>query len=215
MDGMYLAKALDRFAVGTQNFFAHRTNVRYHSRFVIYDIQDLGDSIKALGELVVLNAVWNEICRGRRQGRRVWFYVDEFHLLLQNPRSTMFLQNVYKRARKYGGLPCGITQNISDVLENSVAGTMIANSDFMIIMGQSQTDIDSLERVFPNLNETHIQYIKNVPPGHGLIYDGKNFIPFVNEIPRDSNLYRAMTTTLSEVVKIEQQESEDDPNGGT
>ena len=215
IDGMFLASALSRFAVGTQDFFAHRTNVRYHSRFVVYDTKDLGENSKALGELVVLNAVWNEICRGRKQGRRVWFYVDEVHLLLRNPRSTLFLQNVYKRARKYGGLPCGITQNISDVLDNDVAKTMIANSDFMIIMGQAQGDIDELQTVFRTLNDALVQHIRGVPPGHGLIYSGNDFIPFVNEIPRDSNLYRAMTTTLSEVVKIEQQdaESEEDTNG--
>ena len=212
MDGMFLANCLSRFAVGTQNFFSHRTNIRHHSQLVVYDTKDLGESAKALGELVVLNAVWNEICRGRKQGRRVWFYVDEVHLLLQNPRSTLFLQNVYKRARKYGGLPCGITQNISDILDNPVAKTMISNSDFMIIMGQSQGDIDTLQTVFPDLNDTLIQHIKGVPPGHGLIYNGKDFIPFVNEIPKDSNIYRALTTTLSEVTQIEKNEAESEAN---
>lgn len=208
MEAAYLANVLSRFAVGTQNFFAHRTNVRYRSRFVVYDTKDLGDSLKTLGELVVLNAVWNEICRGRKQGRRVWFYVDEVHLLLQNPRSTLFLQNVYKRARKYGGLPCGITQNVTDIWDNDIAQTMISNSEFMIIMGQAQSDIDALRSAFRQLSDTQIQYIKGVPPGHGLIYDGQNFTPFVSDIPKDSNLYRAMTTTLSEVIKIEEQETD-------
>ena len=208
MDAMILADALQRYAVGTQNFFAHHTNVRYHSRFVVYDIKDLGDSMKALGELVVLNAVWNEICRGRKQGRRTWFYIDEIHLLLQNPRSTAFLRNLYKRARKFGGLPTGISQNISDIIYNPTAQTMISNSEFIILMGQSDTDIEALQYVFKDISDAQIQSIKNVPPGQGLIFDGKNLIPFINEIPKDSNLYQALTTTLTEVAGLDRDELE-------
>lgn len=217
MDALYLSDALQRYAIGTQNFFAHRTNVRYHSRFVVYDIKDLGDSLKVLGELVVLNAVWSEICRGRKKGYRVWFYVDEVHLLLHNPQSTEFLKSLYKRARKYGGIPTGITQNISDILENPTACTMLSNSEFVILLSQGQQDIAALCDAFDNFSEAHIQKIKSVPPGHGLIYNGKDFIPFSNEIPQDSKLYRSMTTTLSEVIKIEQEETESEvqTNGET
>ena len=204
-EAMQLADALELYATGTQNIFAHKTNVQYNSKFVVYDISDIGSSMKALGELVVLSTVWNQIVAGRKKGHHVWFYIDEIWLLFQNRLSAEFIRDLYKRARKYGGLPTGITQNVSDMLENDVARTMISNCEFVQMLSQGATERAQLGALL-NISPTQMEAITNAPSGHGLLYNGTSIVPFVSEIPKESVLYKAMTTTLSEVKEIERQE---------
>lgn len=205
-EAMQLADAIEIYAVGTQNLFAHQTNVQYNNRFVVYDISDIGSSMKAVGELVVLSTVWNQIIAGRKSGRHVWFYIDEIWLLLQSRLSAEFIRDLYKRARKYGGLPTSLTQNVSDMLENDLARTMISNCEFVQMLSQGATERAQLGALL-NISPTQMETITNAPPGQGLIYNGHSIVPFISDIPKESLLYKVMTTTLSEVAEIEREES--------
>ena len=204
-EAMQLADALEFYAVGSQDMFAHHTNVEYHNRFVVFDIKDIGSSMKSLGELVVLSTIWNQVVAGRKNGEHVWIYIDEVYLLFKNELSAEFLRNLYKRARKYGAIPTAMTQNVSDILNNPIASTMIMNCEFVVMLSQSSPDLDSIKAVFPYISPTQIESIKNAPPGHGLIYDGQNLVPFINELPHNTLQYRAMTTKLSEVKAMEEE----------
>lgn len=198
-----LADGLEIYAVGSLNIFAHQTNVEYNNRFVVYDIKDVGSTIKTLALLIVLDNVWNRILSGRSEGKYVWFYIDEIYLLFQKESSAEFLRKLYKRARKYGGIPTGITQNVSDLLENDIARTMISNSEFIQMLNQAPLDRAQLAELL-NISQTQVSYITNSSPGVGLIYTGSAIIPFENKIPKETKMYRAMTTNLSEVKKYEQ-----------
>lgn len=206
-DANNLADSLEIYVTGSQNVFAFPTNVEYSKRFVVYDIKDIGSTMKSMGLLVVLDNIWNRIVEGRKEGKNVWFYIDEIYLLFKTPSSAEFLRNLYKRARKYGGIPTGITQNVSDLLENDTARTMISNSECIIMLNQAGPDRIALMNLL-NISETLVGYVTNSSPGHGLLYDGVHIIPFVNELPRNTKQYWAMTTKLSEVAEREKQKEQ-------
>lgn len=206
-DAMQLADALEIYAIGSQDLFAHQTNVDLSNRFIVFDIKDIGNSLKVLGELVVLNLIWNHIVAGRKQGKIVWFYVDEMHILFKNTQSAEFLRDTYKLARKYGGIPTGITQNVTDLLDNDIARTMIQNTECMITMSLSAIDRAQLGELL-GISPAQLEYITSADPGHGLIYDGRNIVPFQNEMPKDTKAYEAMTTKLTEVKEIERRQQE-------
>lgn len=206
-EAMQLADGLEIYATGSQNLFAHATNVEYSKRFVVYDIKDIGSSMKALGLLVVLDNIWNRIVAGRDSGRNTWFYIDEIYLLFKTASSTEFLRNLYKRARKYGGLPTGITQNVSDLLENDIARTMILNCEFVQMLNQSAYDRAQLGELL-KISPTQMDFITNAGPGQGLIYDGVHIVPFINQLDKNTKQYEAMTTVLSEVAAIKERQAE-------
>ncbi len=202
-EALQLADAVEIYAVGSQALFAARTNVNPSKRFVVYDIKDIGSSMKGLGLLVVLNNIWTRIMEaGTEVKKNTWFYIDEMHLLFQNEASSEFLRTCYKLARKYGGIPTGITQNVSDLLENDIARTIISNCEFVEMLNQSAMDGAQLAELL-HISPTQMDFITNASAGHGLIYDGTHIVPFVNELPRDSKAYAAMTTKPSEVANIE------------
>ena len=197
-----LADGLEIYTQGSLNLFAHKTNVSYKSRFVVYDIRDAGSTIKTLALLVVLDSVWNRIVAGRKEGKNVWFFIDEIYLLFKNQSSAEFLRNLYKRARKYGGIPTGLTQNVSDLLENDIARTMISNCEFIQMLNQAPLDRRELADLL-NISETQMSYITNASPGEGLIFTGTSMVPFRNRLPKDTKMYAAMTTKLSEVKEFQ------------
>lgn len=197
-DAKQLADGLEIYVDGSLNIFAHTTNVEYNNRFVVYDIKDIGNSIKSMGLLVVLDNIWNRIVEGRKIGKNVWFFIDEIYLLFKTENSANFLRELYKRARKYGGVPTGITQNVSDLLENDIARTMISNCDFIVMLNQAPLDRAQLAEML-NISSTQLSYITNSEPGEGLLYTGTSIVPFVNKVPKDTKIYKAMTTKLSEI----------------
>lgn len=211
-DAMQLADGLEMFVLGSQNVFAYRTNVDYSNRFVVYDIKKLGEAMKSMGLMIVLDNVWNRIAKGRKEGRNVWFYIDEVYLLFRTQSSARFLQDLYRRARKYGGMPTSITQNVTELLENDVARTMISNSDFILMLNQAPPDRVTLSQLL-NISPTQMSYITNSNPGEGLLYDGVHLVPFVNKVPKDTMQYKAMTTKLSEVQGKEGQETQEEQPG--
>lgn len=195
-----ISVALEIYTEGSLDIFAHKTNVKTNSRFVVYDIKDLGDSVLTLGMLVVLDSIWNRIVQNRDNGRHTWFYIDEIYLLFANETSAQFLKKLYKRARKYGGIPTGITQNVEDLLKSDIASSMISNCEFIMMLNQAPLDREILAQLL-NISETQLSFITNSNQGEGLIYTGSSMIPFIDKFPRTGKLYAAMTTKVDETKK--------------
>jgi len=198
-----IALSLELYCTGSLDNFAHRTNVKNRSRFVIYDIKDLGSGMKEMGLQVCLDAIWNKIIDNHMKGKKTWFYLDEFYLLTQTDSSAKFLQQIWKRARKWGGVPTGITQNVEDLLASKEARTIISNSDFVMMLNQAPLDRVELAKML-NISPTQVSYITNSDPGQGLIYNGKTIVPFIDKFPTDTKLYKVMTTKPDEVLTPEE-----------
>lgn len=203
-EALQLADALEIYATGSLDIFAHRTNVEYKKRFVVYDISKIGNGMKSLGLQVILDNIWNRMVATHEEGRYIWLYIDEIYLLFQNAASAEFLRQFYKRDRKYGGIATGITQNVSDVLENDIARTIISNCEFVLMLSQAPLDRAQLGDLL-NISPTQMDYITNAGPGQGLLYDGTHLVPFINNVPKETRQYAAMTTKPNEVKAIEDQ----------
>lgn len=199
-----LALSLERFCIGSLDTFAHHTNVQRNKRFIVYDIKDIGDGMKELGLQVCLNAVWNQIIENKKINRYTWFYLDEFYLLTQTYSSASFLQQVYKRARKWQGIPTGITQNVGDLLASPQACAILNNCDFILMLNQSPIDKMQLAQML-NISPTQLSYITNSDPGQGLIYTGKSIVPFIDKFPTDTKLYKVMTTKPDDLKEQERE----------
>lgn len=196
-DAQNIALSLELYCTGSLDTFAHRSNVSTNSRFVIYDIKDIGSGMKEMGLQVCLDHVWNKMIENKRLGKRTWFYIDEFYLMTQTESSAKFLQQIWKRARKWGGVPTGITQNVSDLLASQEARAIIANSDFVLMLNQAPIDRRQLAEMF-HLSQTQEGYLTNAESGTGLLYNGRMVIPFTDKFPADTQLYKAMTTKVGE-----------------
>ncbi len=201
-----LATSLELYTRGSLNVFAHHTNVEYENRFVVYDIRDIGANLKPVAMLTVLDNVWNRIIENKKKGRNTWFYVDEIYLLFKTENSANFLRELWKRARKWGGVPTGITQNVEDLLGNDIARTMISNCEFILMLNQAPMDRNELA-VLLNISPSQLSYITNSQPGEGLIYTGSSIIPFVDRFPKNTQMYRAMTSKMEEVKALETAEA--------
>lgn len=192
-----IALALERFVTGSLDTFAHKTNVNTHSRFIVYDIKDIGSGLKELGLQVCLNDVWNKTISNKKKGKRTWFYIDEFYLLTQTETSASFLQQIFKRARKWGGVPTGITQNVEDLLISPQARSMLSNSDFIMMLNQAPNDKQDLAKMF-NISAAQLSYITNADAGQGLLYTGKSIVPFIDRFPTDTKSFAAMTSRMDD-----------------
>lgn len=195
-----LLKVLGLYTTGSFNLFAHRTNVDVNNRFVVYDIKELTDQIKTLGMLVILDQIWNRVTANRLIGRKTWIVIDEAHLLFSNPFSAQFLASLWKRARKYGGICTGITQNVNDLLENELASKMLYNSEFIMMLNQFGDDREKLAALL-NISKNQLGFVTNSPSGQGLLFAGNAIIPFMDKFPSDTRLYKMITTKLDEVVQ--------------
>ena len=167
-----------------------------NSRILCYDIRDLGKQLLPVGMLVVLDSIFNRIIRNRTQGRRTWVYADEIYILFQHEYSANFLFTLWKRVRKYNASCMGITQNVSDLLQSHTARTMLANSEFLLMLNQAGTDRLELAKLL-NISDNQLSYITNVDFGRGLLKCGAAIVPFMDNYPHDS-LYRLMTTRPNE-----------------
>lgn len=192
-----IALAIELFTDGSLNTFAKQTNVNTNSRLVCYDILELGKQLQSLGMLVILDSILNRITSNRSKGRNTYIFIDEIYLLFQHEYSANFLFTLWKRVRKYGALCTGITQNVDDLLQSHTARTMLANSEFIIMLNQASTDRIELANLL-NISDLQINYITNVGVGSGLIKIGSSLIPFVNKFPKNTKLYKLMTTKLGE-----------------
>lgn len=193
-----LALALERFAVGTQDTFAHKTNVNIINRFTVYNIKDIGSGLKNMGLQICLDNVWNRMIENHKKGKYTWLFCDEFHLLTQTETSAKYTKQIWKRARKWNGIPTGITQQAEDMLKSSEARAIINNSDFMMMLNLDPYGRMQLQQMF-GISNTEIEYVTSADSGQGLIYNGSDIIPFKDEFPTDTKLYKAMTTKPDEV----------------
>ncbi len=191
-----IALAIELFTDGSLNTFAKETNVDVHNRLICYDILDLGKQLLPIGMLVVLDSILNRITANRAKGKNTFIFIDEIYLLFQHEYSANFLFTLWKRVRKYGAYATGITQNVDDLLQSHTARTMLANSEFVIMLNQAATDRIKLAELL-NISETQLSYITNVEAGRGLMKVGSALVPFVYKFPH-SKLYKLMTTKPGE-----------------
>ncbi|MDR1101633.1 MAG: ATP-binding protein [Clostridiales bacterium] len=193
-----VALALEIYTKGSLSIFANKSNINLNNRFIVFDIKDLGKQLKTMGMLIVLDAIWNRVTTNRAQGRRTWIYLDEIYLLFTNEYSANFLFELYKRARKWGGIPTGITQNVEDLLKSELARRMLSNSDFILMLNQATSDRVELAHLL-NISNAQLAYVTNSNAGQGLLFSGDSIIPFVDKFPTNTKLYQMMTTKLDEI----------------
>ena len=192
-----IALAIELFTNGSLNTFAMNTNVNTSSSLICYDILDLGKQLLPLGMLVVLDSILNRITANRIKGKNTYIFIDEIYLLFQYEYSENFLFTLWKRVRKYGAFCTGITQNVEDLLQSHTARTMLANSEFIIMLNQASTDRIELAKLL-NISDLQMSYITNVGAGEGLIKVGSSLVPFINKFPKNTDLYKLMTTKPGE-----------------
>ena len=192
-----IALAIELFTNGSLNTFAKNTNVSTDSRLLCYDILDLGKQLLPIGMLVVLDSILNRITMNRAKGRNTFIFIDEIYLLFQHEYSANFLFTLWKRVRKYGAYCTGITQNVDDLLQSHTARTMLANSEFIVMLNQASTDRLELAKLL-NISELQMNYITNVGAGQGLIKIGSSLVPFINKFPTNTKLYKLMSTKPGE-----------------
>lgn len=192
-----LAVQIELFTTGSHNTFAQQTNVNIKNRFVCFDILDLGSQMMPIGMLTVLDSILNRITANRAAGKETYIFIDEIYLLFQHEYSANFLFTLWKRIRKYNGFCTGITQNIDDLLQSHTARTMLANSEFIIMLNQGSTDRDELAKLL-QISDDQMKHITNVDSGHGLIKVGSDLVPFERKFPKDTKLYKLMTTKVGE-----------------
>lgn len=193
-----IATALEIYVHGSLNVFNHRTNVDVQNRFVCYDIKELGKQLKKLGMLVVQDQVWNRVTVNRAQHKATRYYMDEFHLLLKEEQTAAYSVEIWKRFRKWGGIPTGITQNVKDLLASREIENIFENSDFVYMLNQASGDRQILSKAL-NISPSQLNYVTNSNAGEGLIFYGSTIIPFKDDFPKDTQLYRIMTTKPEEM----------------
>lgn len=194
----HVATALEIYVKGSLNLFNHRTNVDITNRLVCYDIKELGKQLKKIGMLVVQDQVWGRVTINRNAGKTTRYYMDEFHLLLKEEQTASYSVEIWKRFRKWGGIPTGITQNIKDLLSSREVENIFENSDFIYMLNQAAGDRQILAKQL-NISTHQLSYVTQSGEGEGLLFYGNVILPFVDHFPTDLELYRIMTTKLSEV----------------
>ena len=197
-EARHVATALEIYVKGSLNLFNHRTNVDIHNRLVCYDIKQLGKQLKKIGMLVVQDQVWGRVTTNRNAGKATRYYMDELHLLLKEEQTAAYSVEIWKRFRKWGGIPTGITQNVKDMLRSPEIANILENSDFIYMLNQASDDRNILAQRL-NISPHQLSYVTNSGEGEGLLFYGNVILPFVDRFPTDLELYRIMTTKLSEV----------------
>ena len=197
-EAKHVATALEIYVSGSLNLFNHRTNVDVQNRFVCYDIKELGKQLKKIGMLVVQDQVWGRVTTNRNAGKATRYYMDEFHLLLKEEQTAAYSVEIWKRFRKWGGIPTGITQNVKDLLASREVENIFENSDFIIMLNQAPGDRQILANQL-NISTHQLSYVTQSGEGEGLLFYGNVILPFIDHFPTDLELYRIMTTKLSEV----------------
>ena len=203
-EAKHVATALEIYVTGSLNVFNHRTNVDITNRLVCYDIKDLGKQLKKIGMLVVQDQVWGRVTENRSQGKSTRYYMDEMHLLLREDQTAAYTVEIWKRFRKWGGIPTGITQNVKDLLASKEVENIFENSDFIYMLNQAVGDRQILAKQL-NISPHQLSYVTHSGAGEGLIFYGNVILPFVDRFPTDIELYRIMTTKLSEITEAKEE----------
>ena len=196
-----LALAIEMIAQGNLNMFAHQTNVDVHNRLIAYGIRDLGKQLRTPGMLVMTDAIRNRVARNRERGIRTHVILDEMHIFFANDLSAQFFAESWKQFRKDGALATGITQNVEDCLKSLTARTMLANSEYLVMLNQAPTDRIELAKLL-HISDNQLSYITNVGFGKGLLKCGNSIVPFVDNFPKNTRLYQLMSTKPGEIQEI-------------
>ena len=192
-----IATALEIYVKGSLNVFNHRTNVDINNRLICFDIKELGKQLKKIGMLVVQDQVWNRVTINRAEHKSTRYYIDEFHLLLKDEQTAAYSVEIWKRFRKWGGIPTGITQNVKDLLASREIENIFENSDFIYMLNQAGGDRQILAKQL-NISPHQLSFVTNSNEGEGLLFYGNTIIPFKDKFPKDTQLYRIMTTKPNE-----------------
>ena len=195
-EAQYIATALEIYVTGSLNVFNHRTNVDIRSRVVSYDIKELGKQLKKIGMLIVQDQVWNCVTVNREARKSTRYYIDEMHLLLKEEQTAAYTVEIWKRFRKWGGIPTGITQNVKDLLSSREVENIFENSDYIYMLNQASGDRQILARQL-NISTHQLSYVTHSGEGEGLLFYGNVILPFVDRFPKDTELYRIMTTKFN------------------
>ena len=196
-EAQYIATALEIYVTGSLNVFNHRTNVDIRSRVVSYDIKELGKQLKKIGMLIVQDQVWNRVTVNREAHRATRYYIDEMHLLLKEEQTAAYTVEIWKRFRKWGGIPTGITQNVKDLLSSREIENIFENSDYICMLNQASGDRQILAKQL-NISPHQLSYVTQSGEGEGLIFYGSTILPFTDRFPKDTELYSIMTTKPQE-----------------
>ena len=199
-EAQHIRAALEIYVTGSLNVFNHRTNVDITNRLVCFDIKELGKQLKKLGMLVVQDQVWNRVTVNRAEKRATRYYMDEFHLLLKEEQTAAYSVEIWKRFRKWGGIPTGITQNVKDLLSSREVENIFENSDFIYMLNQASGDRQILAKQL-NISPHQLSYVTQSGEGEGLLFYGNVILPFTDKFPKDTELYRIMTTKPNEIGK--------------
>ena len=199
-EAKHVATALEIYVKGSLNLFNHRTNVDIENRLVCYDIRELGKQMKKIGMLVIQDQVWGRVTANRGAGKSTRYYMDEFHLLLREEQTAAYSVEIWKRFRKWGGIPTGITQNVKDLLSSREVENIFENSDFILMMNQAAGDRGILAKQL-NISPHQLSYVTHSGEGEGLLFYGNVILPFIDRFPTDLELYQIMTTKWSETPK--------------
>ena len=192
-EAQYIATALEIYVTGSMNVFNHQSNVDIDNRIVCYDIKELGKQLKKIGMLVVQDQVWGRVTANRNAGKATRYYMDEFHLLLKEEQTAAYSVEIWKRFRKWGGIPTGITQNVKDLLSSREVTNIFENSDFIYMLNQAAGDRDILAEKL-HISKEQMKFVTNSGPGEGLIRYDKVLLPFTDRFPTDTEMYKLMTT---------------------
>ena len=196
-EAQYIATALEIYVTGSLNVFNHRTNINIDSRIVSFDIKELGKQLKKIGMLIVQDAVWNRVTVNREAHKSTRYYIDEMHLLLREEQTAAYTVEIWKRFRKWGGIPTGITQNVKDLLSSREVENIFENSDYIYMLNQANGDRQILAKQL-NISTHQLSYVTHSSEGEGLLFYGNIILPFVDRFPKDTELYRIMTTKPQE-----------------
>ena len=197
-EAQYIATALEIYVSGSLNVFNHRTNINIANRIVSFDIKELGKQLKKIGMLIVQDAVWNRVTVNREAHKSTRYYIDEMHLLLREEQTAAYTVEIWKRFRKWGGIPTGITQNVKDLLSSREVENIFENSDFILMLNQASGDRQILAKQL-NISPHQLSYVTHSGEGEGLLFYGSTILPFVDRFPKDTELYKTMTTKPSEM----------------
>ena len=197
-EAQYIATALEIYVTGSLNVFNHQTNVDVHSRVVAYDIKELGKQLKKIGMLIVQDQVWNRVTVNREAHKSTRYYIDEMHLLLKEEQTASYTIEIWKRFRKWGGMPTGVTQNVKDLLSSREVENIFENSDYIYMLNQAAGDRQILAKQL-NISPHQLSYVTHSGEGEGLLFYGNIILPFVDRFPKDTELYRVLTTKPQEV----------------
>jgi len=193
-----IATALEIYVTGSLNVFNHRTNVNLQNRLVCFDIKEMGKQLKKIAMLILQDQVWNRVTVNRNAHKTTWFYIDEMHLLLKEEQTAAYSVEIWKRFRKWGGIPTGLTQNVKDLLSSREIENIFENSDFVLMLNQAGGDRQILAKQL-GISPHQLSYVTQSGAGEGLVSYGGTIIPFIDKFPRETELYNILTTVPSEL----------------